>query len=314
METQETKTTTKPAISSEPRVKASVTYPIIKKEEVKIFRKQVDPILPEVDMETNTAEDYMLYIGSVFAGYGSTTLLGRTIFDYADDPFAEEKRIMSSIINIGSTDPKFEEKVQEYWANFRVFVPYSGLKLEVGKYYESENVWRPINPAEYILYLYALKSYQVANNYSLVSKSKRIDFYIWTPEEDRKRRMAQLDAADKAFAMRKSIESNLDTMNAVLRLNYKETFKDEIDARVAIAEFANTNPVAFYETASDKKLLEKDFVRRAVMAGAVIQPAHSTVIMFDGDVIGQNLEQAAAWINDPLNGAAKATIIAKMNK
>jgi hypothetical protein len=287
----------------------SVEYPITLSRFVTIFPKIQDSVLPEEGTTTPSAHTYTQKIGSAFAGKNDGRQLGRTLLT-----FEEEKRLMPSIIGVSPDNQEWDKMLNLYWINLSVAVPVSGLTLETGIRELSPTEWEPINLKDWLLYKYCLKYGAVANRIEDLYSSPRIRFYMMDSNEIHKVSMANKQLRDKATLKRMELESKHDYVRAILELSGNIVEKDWAQNELAFAELATNSAKEFLALAEDKTLLDKHFVERAIRAGFLTRPLNSTLVMYDGAVIGNNLQEASAWLKMPANSQANVVIRAKLEE
>lgn len=285
---------------------APATYPKRQPKEVWIKRRYENPILIEEGLMENSAMSYKIYLGGAYASYSSGIHLGRTIWDSLE----QEKKIMAPILGVSPDATNFEEKLTEYWKNFNVLIPFAGLRLEAGVVYTSAQEYHPINPANYIIYRYALKHGWVANRADDVRKSNKIQFYLWNKEEELQGKLAQQDLKDRAYALRVEL-TDLNKINAILSLTGKANLPVG-EAKLAIAALAEEAPAKFIALAGDPDLLDKAFIELAVQKGVVTRPVNTTLHLYENVTIGNNIGEAVAWLRNPVNAANRTVIEAKV--
>lgn len=285
---------------------APVTYPKRQPKEVWIKRRYTNPILIEEGLMENSAMSYKLYLGGSYASRSSGIHLGRTIWDNPE----QEKKIMAPILGVSPDAVNFEEKLTDYWKSFNVPIPYDGLKLEAGVVYTANSEYHPINPAQYIIYRYALKHGWVANKADDMRKSNKIQFYLWNKEEELQGKLAKQDLKDRAYALRVEI-TDPNKINAILSLTGKPNLPAG-EAKLAIAALAEEAPAKFVSLAGDPDLMDKAFIELAVLKGVVVRPVNTTLHLFENITIGNNIGEAVAWLRNPVNAANRSVIEAKV--
>ncbi len=274
----------------------AVVYPYSKSELVVIQRKIKKTVLPEIGVMDETARDYSLAIGASFAGANSGVLLGRTILTAQ-----QERDWMPRIVGVQPTHQEWDRVLNDYWNNLNVKIPYDGLSLEVGMTYKSETEFEPIKPADYVLYQYCLKYPQVANSISEVNNSNKIRFYLTKESYVQDELLRTKKLRDRAFVVRLELEGDVEKMKSLIILSGNPLPRKLEEQQLLLAKIQETEPSKFLELTKDKKLLEKAFVERLIKVNIFTRPINSTLVMYDGAIIGSNLEEAAAWLAMPAN-------------
>jgi len=286
-----------------------VSYPYSKSELVTIQWKNKKPLLPELGVVGETARDYSLVIGASYAGPNSGVLLGRIILSAE-----EERAIMPGIVGVQPTHQEWDRILNEYWANIFVKVPYDGLILETGLVYESETKTRPIKPADYVLHKYCLAYPQVANDISLINNSNKIRFYLMKESFIQDEKLKIKRVKDLATKARFELENDVEKMKSLIILSNNQLPKLLEDQQLLVATLAEQEPEKFLKLFRDKQLMEKSLVERFIRNGLMSRPMNSTLVMYDGAVIGNNLEEAVAWLNMPANSEALLSLRQRLEK
>lgn len=279
-----------------PATTTQKVYPYTESSKVWIHRAKKKPVLPESGVVGDTARDWQLKIGPSFANGNSGVLLGRTLITQE-----EEKEYMPSIVGISSTHMEWDKMLNEYWANLLVDIPYDGKCLEVGLVHLSESVQKPINVFEWLLYKYCLKYPQVANDMSLVGMSTKIRFYLFKESEARQAALDVKKLKDKAILLRFKMEEDTEAMQSVIILSGNPLPKAIHEQQLLLSQIAESDPAKFVALGKDKDLLEKAFVERLIRAGLMIRPLNSTLVIYDNNQIGNNLNEAKEWLKQPQN-------------
>lgn len=282
-------------VETKETVKA-VVYPYTESKIVKVLRKNLKPILPEIGVVGESARDYLLAIGSSFAGPNSGVLLGRTIFT------AEEERMyMPGVVGVQPSHQEWDNILNEYWKNLYVKVPYDGLSLEVGFTYYSETDKKPISLDNFVLYKYCLKYSQVANSIDDINMSNKIRFYLMESTYVQSSKLKAKELRDRVFKLRLEMEQDIEKMKSLIILTGNPVSDKLEDLQLMLATIAENDPAKFLELARDKQLMERAFVERLIRNGICSRPLNSTLVMYDGTVIGNNLTEAAGWLKIPAN-------------
>jgi hypothetical protein len=286
-----------------PTKKAFKEYPFIKSEKVWIHRAKKKPVLPELGVVGETARDHQLRIGASFAGPQSGVLLGRVILTAE-----EERKYMPAIVGVQPTHQEWDKVLNEYWANLQVNIPYDGLQLEIGYNLISETEKEPLNVMDWILYKYCLRYSGVANTIGDVGSSTNIRFYLFKDSEEKAARTKLKQLKDEAVLARMEVEKDTERMNSIIILSGNVLQKYLAENQMLITDIADSNPAKFLELYKDKNLLEKAFVERLIGQGIMTRPVNSTLVIYDGNQVGSNLEEVTFWLKQPANSATLLTL------
>lgn len=279
-------------------------------------------------------EEFKVKIGSSYRG--NSVLRGLTIL--------EEKRLLPIIIGISPDSPNWESSTRDYWNNISKDVPLNGLELEVGLRYDNVDDLNydsklqedlefkskvnlkgtPINPADYILWRYCRVYSRVANDLEDINKSAKIEFYIYSKNKETEAKKAILNLEKEAnklyytsLADREWINHtlrvliSLDKSNKYTALSLENMSEDEKD--IAINEYLKNNPSLFLAIGKDKNLQTKSFIESCITKNILQRIPNTSVITFEAETIGNNLDEAVTFLNNPKNGTVKETLKARLN-
>jgi hypothetical protein len=284
-------------------------------------RAKTTSILPEVGVE-NSAEHYVQRLGASFLK-GTTRQLGRDLFSYE-----VEKELMPQLVGVEPTHPEWNKLVDAYWINYSLLVPLEGKPLNITTDYTNPDLantadftnpmWfrtaslaaigNPHNISDLVCYVYALRHSHVANSRSDISKSNKIQFYLWSKEEEIKASSARRKLLDQATIVRLEMVSDRSKVRAVLAMgNYSYTGAiDEQDN--LLAKYCETNPQEFILYATDSKLLMKAFVMQCINKGILIRPENTSLVFYKDIKLGDNLDQTVAFLEDAANVQIKQAL------
>lgn len=275
-------------------------------------------------------EDSKQKIGSSYKG--SSVNRGITL--------EEEKRWLKQILSLSPESPNWELATEEYWKNISRPVPAGdGLELEVGLRYENEEDYKrdlntlknengvvvnpkgnPINIADYILYRYCLGYVEVANSFDLVGMSPKINFYIYSKEKEIQEKKISQNQKRDAYQLLYGNLSDRNWVDYMLRClidsNSKYTIKDlstkdDDEKDILLEETMNRNPSKFIAFGKDKNLELKALIELAIAIGALGRISNTATVTMDGVTIGNDLDEAVAFFNNPKNAQALGTVKAQ---
>ena len=286
-------------------------YPITKEKKVWLLRRHRKSILPESGLLISSAEDYHCYIGSAFVSRRDKRHLGRSLFTEQ-----EEHKLMPKLVGVSATHAEWDSKLDEYWHNLLVSVPYEGLLLDVSTIHTmaDDRKGTPRNYFDYVLHEYCLKYGEVANSIDDVSKSARIRAYLWNKEEQTKRENNVLQIKDEAIIKRLQIQKDTAAVKDVLLLGNKPSNGSESELKLALAKFSEEEPSRFLEITRDTNIAEKAQIERYIRVGFMLRLIGTTVITYDNVSIANDLDRTVVWLNLPENAIIKETLRARYNQ
>jgi hypothetical protein len=188
-----------------------------------------------------------------------------------------------------------------------------------------QEVGRPINVHDYILYRYCLVYSVVALDVKYIDNSAKIRFYIVDASANLKINHSKLlvkKDATLAFAEllgdRDRVGFVLDVMkkqiNAVQTANkreYKVTTEDEKD--ILLDAVVTAHPSKFLEVVKDENLVIKAFVEQCVNYDILRRIPHTDTIYYgDNTKIGNNLNEAVMFLKDEKNLETRQQIKARL--
>jgi hypothetical protein len=287
--------------------KPTKTYPFTVESIIVIHRVHKKSPLPSKDIGYNPADEYIYKIGSSFKA-GTTKPLGLYIFE--DEK--ERDKLMPQIIGISPSSVDFNKVLEKYWCNISISIPATGKRLDCSIEHLSETEWRPRNVEDYILWKYCLKYSGVANTEADIGKSNKINFVLWNEKEQKQKDLTLQKMKDAATMARISLREDQVKANSVLYV-YNETVSKDADTNMLVlAKLAEENPAKFLGIVKDKDLLSKAFVQRAINSNILTQPVGSTLIGYEGNIIGSNISEAILFLKDAKNELIKMTLEAKL--
>lgn len=226
-----------------------------------------------------------------------------------------------------------------------------GLKLEVGLEYDNKDdyeydqkkvkTWgdvetegvkqkvtienpkgRPININDYILWRYCLVYSRVANSIEDVGKAPYIEFYIFSKEKEIKDQKVSFENKKKASQLMYQRIGDREWVEYMLRLFIKDDKSplysikelasispDEKD--VLLSKYMDKNPILFTIYGEDKNLELKAFIEFAIATGVLNRIPNTSAISFEGQTIGNNLEETVIFLNNPRNADSLGRIKAQ---
>lgn len=246
----------------------------------------------------------------------------------------EEKRYLKDIVGISPTSEKWEESTKKYWSNIRVYVPTGlGLELEIGFKYKTEEAKAlgeasdnyaikqqhgdPISPTNYVLWRYCLVYSHVSNNLDEVENSPKIRFYLFSKEEDINLKTQQLELRKKAYTMYLTTAGDRDKVQSILTVlqDPAAVIGNDKEKDMALESRATANPAEFIRVCTDSALTMKAFIENCIAKGHLRRIENTDTIIYGSNTpIGNNIDDAVAYLNSANNATIYNNLKAKMNK
>ena len=286
----------------------------------KIFIKPIEKNLL-FRQNTKDVKEYLkdrkLVLGSEFESLTNSKI--KTGLSYEEEEF-----LIPYIIKIAKEDIHFKSKVEEYYLNFDVSIPYSekGLELEIGLekdnkplIYETENqkgetvkvLNSPINITQYLKYRYCLVHSQIGKTEDESIGNPFYTAYIFDPDEKAKKQVNLLELADESMSNYLSIAQDDNKVAKMLRLFNIDIVivKDKNIRRTKLKELAQNKPSEFIKLFNDEDLDLKFKITRMVDLGvlSVIGDAPYYKIKESQETIAAGMQEAVEWFKRPSNSA-----------
>lgn len=201
-------------------------------------------------------------------------------------------------------------------------LPESEIEKKVAKYaMASKNIelqhrlGSPIDPEGYISYRICLYNPRVSNTLAEYNDGLATDFYISSPDEQRKVDTDIFVAKKEALLAYSTLISDATaepTMNAIL-CNNEESYltlikaMDRNDKESALHILMSNAPAKFLKLLGDSDA-QLEYAIRSMIQAKVLHRMPGTEIIIDNDetsiIIGSNMATAIAWFKDPAHEAA----------
>lgn len=184
----------------------------------------------------------------------------------------------------------------------------------------NRNFWwkfgRPIEPKDYYLWRYCQNYRPVANTMKDAdSKSLEIRFYILDEEELVKDQQAAFNIRRKANAMYFEVLNRMEDVKAILFLMQKGDLvlkaKREEDLMMLLETAKDADMANFVNAVKNlEKRRNEVFIEECIAYNILQRAPHSNMIVdsSDGNVIGQNVKEAAAYVELQANLKYKNTL------
>lgn len=284
----------------------------------------------------NADNETLNKIGSSYAAGGQDVLRGLN--------HEEEIKYLSSIIGINPKSEHWDKATKEYWANISKAIPApekdgtGGLKLEVGRIYfsqededydskttdESLKRGKPINVSDFILWRYCLVYNRVANSIEHINKSPKIDFYLFSKQEEIATKRSAFALQKEANQLFYSKMGERDWIDWVLRLfivsdkkpnlfikDLDKVSNDEKD--MELKAYVDKYPERFITIGKDKSLEIKAFIELAIVKNCLNRIPNTDTIQMGDVTIGNTISEAVGYLTNPKNAKSLEVLRAQVN-
>ena len=257
-------------------------------------------------------DDGIYNLSSTFDSKAREPLRGLTI--------AEEAILLPILIGTNNTGATYHKDVKDYWKGFSTPIETNGRTLEVGLIYnDSKEIYPftslddliqhqikaivekgayPINLEDYILFRFAVKHSQVANDYDDIRKSpNKIRFYLASIDKEIKDKVSKAEKEDKAFELYLEIkkdEQKLEDILILFNVSVKNLSQDEKSLK--LKEITKIDIDKFITIVSDKNLQLKAFIYRAVSYGIIDKIPNTEIFNYVESRLGDTLNESVEFM------------------
>lgn len=251
----------------------------------------------------------------------------KTPLSFGIDHKVGKKIEMKLLQDIFKCDPEVErerwwKESESFWNNLRVNVDERGHELEIGC---NKDETEFLNPKDYAIYLAARDNHpQVAKNEDdeLDISEDLPRFYIHDPELEEKATYAELQTkkdSKLAFMTLVDEKKKPQKLDQVLKVfNANHDLKLDIGKmsrekkEIELDRLSEKYPAEFLKVTSDKELEAKADISSAL--SVKILEKHGNKIYYHSEYVGDSIENAVKWYNDPNNSDNKMAIRAKIDQ
>lgn len=209
----------------------------------------------------------------------------------------EENRILSVIMGIQSTDPRFGQKAREFWAEIKIDVPDEGVTLNYSV--DANNF--PINPLQYVHWRFVQAHPFVAVNLATMMMDGQKSFYIHDVEHENRALNHGVKNRTKAYMKFAEISEDASRLDLVLRMlgSVNPSLLNMVQKQNAIEEAVKQSPERFLELVSDKHLIYRAFLMDLVAHGLVAKYGQQYV--YKDQTMGESETDAINFIKNKRN-------------
>jgi hypothetical protein len=159
----------------------------------------------------------------------------------------------------------------------------------------------PINPVDYLTWIFCLNHRRVANNATLIDKSVKIEFLLVDPKEVDNTRRANHSLTIEATKKYLEIITDRKKVRDILFIKGENaSLFEDIDADAKLKTFADSNPKEFLAIVNDKSLTTKARIERYCAVGILKRLPNSSIVVDSNDtsvVLGHTLDEAVAYFS-----------------
>lgn len=212
-----------------------------------------------------------------------------------------EKKLLSQLLNIETSDRDYSAKVKEFWTDFRVVVPSGGVVLDISTIEEEGEDPKPREIEDYITFLWA-------ENHPLVGKSKEEMlsshiklFHIHDPEKEVAKENQNVKNTKDAYREFIKLSEDEEKMDMVVRLlggenpaaMTTEMKENQLDTLL------KQNPNKFLKVATDKDLSIRAEIKQMVDKNILRKQGASFLYM--DTTIGDSEAEAVSYFKNDRN-------------
>lgn len=224
--------------------------------------------------------------------------------EYAETLEAIESRFDSADV---STPLKYKEAVEN---------KYFAIHDLESKLYQFGT---PIKVEDYILYRYLILYKDCANDPMLINGSSVYRFYIRDINREAKRKQSLHEISMKATVAFVKLMEDKAKFDAVFDLiSKRESWYilnlSSADRQIELKKYSEANPKKFLEICNDKHLYNKALIEKLIDMGELIRlPNSQNVVNSDNDLIGANMQECIAYLQNPVNAGIVSMWKKKLN-
>lgn len=206
--------------------------------------------------------------------------------------------------NLAKAETISDEKLKSETLNLIYKTKYDKIEMIESEKYKYAT---PISISDYMLWRYCLVYSHVANEITLVDKSRNIRFYLHSEEEIKKAKEVRKNVEKQRMEAFLSVVKDVEKMNKVmyaLRLGYLLDTMDPSDIDVELNKYSIENTSKFVSTVNMANLDLVAFIEKLIVKGLLRRLDGTEIIVDYADptkVIGNNLSEAIAYISNKEN-------------
>lgn len=222
----------------------------------------------------------------------------------------QEKEYLPRITGVGPDSPDFTQACRKFWAELSVDVPSDGALLEIGTGPDDE----PLELRDWIIYQWAKKHKQVADNKQEALENPDREFWIYDPHRETQKENAQVKhrrSAYREFIKMEDDQDKIDLMLRVLTSRQPERMTTE-EKENELEAYLRENPKEFISAAKDKKLETRGLIMDLI-EHEILQKVGAQIMYMD-TVIGDSIDEAVAWFGNKRHSSKVSTMKAKLKE
>jgi len=178
------------------------------------------------------------------------------------------------------------------------------VKLEGERY----KVGNPIDAFDYMLYRYCLVYGDVANDYTLVSKSPKIRFYLHSEEDIKKLKKSKQQTDKTRLKALLDVTDSVDAMENLLYAMGKADIipQDDVELYEMVEGLSKSDTAEFLRIANNKDLKILGAIEKYVASGIFVRHPGSTAVFNATNLetpLGNNIDEVLTYFKNPANKA-----------
>ena len=180
-------------------------------------------------------------------------------------------------------------------------------KLEPIEYHK---YFKYTNAKDYLYWILALTSNQVANTPEDADKSPNIRFFIYDDKLNKKANLEKAETREKASTEVIKIKTNGELLRSIALVKNVLTFDEleeleDSEIYLAVFNYANSYPSEFLAVVSDKELKTKATIKKYLEVGILKVNDNNEIADGKNDkiVLGSSIDVAVKYLANPVNSA-----------
>lgn len=230
-------------------------------------------------------------------------------------------KLLEGILGLRQDENGFIKRREDFWRELTLKIPFGGRELEVGTNEEG----RPLDPKQWLIYQWVLNHPLVAKSeikgdtrlsaQQVMESNPKYRFCLIDNEEEKTIARESSKTAEKA--MRLYFEDAEDQEKAKVLIRYLSPGTDvfalnKSDVRDMLFELSRSMPKEYINASIDDNIGVRAELANFREAGIVSRTGNAYIYI--DETIGNNEDQAVAWIKNPRNSRSLLSMRAKLDQ
>jgi len=213
-----------------------------------------------------------------------------------------EKQLLTEYLRIDENDNEYGEKRDDFWKNFRLVVPTSGVVLDIEHTTDDNGDFEwASNLEDFITFKWLENHPLVADSEQEMKSTPRKEFYIYDPVRQTQKDNIKVQKKKEAYIGLAELAENEEKMDILVRL-LCEVNPDKLSKEAKenkLDEYIDKNPNKFVKYAEDPDLEVRAEIEQMVDAGIIRKQGNSYLYM--DKTIGDSIAEAINFFKNERN-------------